>query len=133
MLLNLVKGIRVNVVITWKKKKKKSIRGIVIKGFYSGILRCPFWNKRWTSSLRARFKVLIKRSRSVGHFCVSLFPLFGVYAVAPGLQCGVPGGVGYVGDYDGLRTARENEEVRSSVRRGEKLSLSLHCPSTALL
>lgn len=27
----------------------------------------------------------------------------------------------------------ENGRVRSSVRRGEKLSLSLHCPSTALL
>lgn len=68
-----------------------------------------------------------------------MFPLFGVYAVAPGLQCGVPGGVGDVGDYDGPRRARGwgrgMRGVRLSVRRaaprrgGEafiKLALSQH-------
>lgn len=63
--------------------------------------------------MRALFKVLIKRSRSVGHFCVSLFPLFGVYAAAhaagaasacPATALGAGGGVGV--DYDGpLRKA----------------------------
>lgn len=97
------------------------------------VARCRSWNKRWTGSLRARFKVLIKRSRSVGHFCVSLFSLFGVYAVAPGLQCGVPGGVGDVGDDDGPGRVKGPRKTRGWGRRGEKLSLSLHCPSTAAI
>lgn len=66
----------------------------------------------------------------MGHFCVSLFPLFGVYAVAPGLQCGMPGGVG---DYDGpgeeggKRGKRGSEVVGAPGREAFiKLALSLH-------
>lgn len=93
------------------------------------------WNKRWAGSLRGRFKVLIKRSRSVGHFCVSLFPLFSVYAAAPGdysaaclaAALGVGGVEAAMAPAMGKGLRGWDEEVRSPGREAFiKLALSQH-------
>ena len=73
-----------------------------------------------TGSLRRRFKVLIKRSRSVGHFCVSLFALFGVYATAPRLHSGRGGSAVARRRHPPWRRARARRKPKGTERQRQR-------------